>query len=558
MAVNLYEQHRPREASITVSLAPDFSGDYVAPGAADDVTCNAAITEVVGLGGGEVVLGYGDWQFTATVNVPANVFLRGIGWETVLNYNAGGNCVTITGDNVKLRDFKVVIVAGAGGAGTRPNGVYATGRTNVEITNLWLVGDETEDYDGSDLRQNGILFNINTTYSKIAFCTIQDFENHGINFEGTFENEPSYIEIEGNISYSNINYGIRLRYSLHCAVTGNITEFNGDNGIGLSRSHHCTITGNVSEENTSFHGIYLSTSCSNTLAGNTCQSNGNDGIGIESTSDSNTITGNNCSENLRQGIKISQSNGNTIVGNISYQNYRNGIWVERSSNNTIVGNTCNENDYGNTATYDGICIEDDCDYNLVHSNTCNENDRWGISIGIAADDCVENWVKNNHLRGNTSGPFSDQGTNTKLATIPLYIVTYNTDSESEDGPTVDGAGEWVSFVGQLPLEVQQVLKIEIWAVTNQTDADQMLLEIEVEGGADNEPKTTHDTGALANQQSVTTNFTAEDIIHWECTDAAVLALLGGDSVKCVARFNALSAPDIATDADFRRALVHVV
>ena len=44
MAVNLFESHRPREATITVSLGPDFSGDFIGDGVADDVEINAAIS----------------------------------------------------------------------------------------------------------------------------------------------------------------------------------------------------------------------------------------------------------------------------------------------------------------------------------------------------------------------------------------------------------------------------------------------------------------------------------------------------------------------------------
>jgi len=251
-----------------------------------------------------------------------------------------------------------------------------------------------------------------------------------------------------------------------------------------------------------------------------------------------------------------------VTGNTCNGNTEHGILLDTSVNNTIVGNTCNENDSGDAGNYDGICIEDDSDYNIIHSNTCNDNDRWGISIGVAANSCVGNWVKNNHLRGNTSGAFIDNGTDTKLETIPLYIASYSvTDiSESEDGLVIDGVGDWVSFVGQLPLSVQQVMRFEIWGVGLAAPGagNQMCLEIEIEGGAEDEAKTTHDTGALADQLSVTEATAVDDIIHWLCTHANALALLGGDSVKCACRYNAISASDIATNAALRRVLVHVV
>ena len=111
---------------------------FLCDGAADDVQMNLATTYVAALGGGSVELERGAFNNIATVNVPLDVTFRGQGNDTIINYNAGGNCVTITGNNAKIKDLKIVIVAGAGGAGTRPNGVYGTGRTNVEITNLWI------------------------------------------------------------------------------------------------------------------------------------------------------------------------------------------------------------------------------------------------------------------------------------------------------------------------------------------------------------------------------------------------------------------------------------
>ena len=239
-------------ATAIVSLEPDRSGNFFGDNTADDVEINAAIVYVAAIGGGEVVLGHGDWALVATVNVPVNVFLRGMGWETVLNYDAGGNCITVTGDNVKIRDLKIDIVAGAGGAGTRPNCILADTRVNVEILGCWLVGDETVGDDASDLRQCGIIFDT-VTFSRVALCRSNDHERHGIN---------------------------------------------------LSTSSNNTLTGNTCNGN-SRSGIFLtSTSNDNTLTGNTCQGNTFQGMDIASCAD-NTLTGNTCNGNITNGINLS-------------------------------------------------------------------------------------------------------------------------------------------------------------------------------------------------------------------------------------------------------------
>jgi len=436
MAVSYYQQHRPREASITVSLTPDFSGDYVCSGAADEVDINAAIVEIAALGGGEVVLGYGEFQLAATVNVPANVFLRGMGWETVLNYDAGGNCITITGDNVKIRDLKIVIVAGAGAATTRPNCIYANTRTNVEITKVWTIGDETEADDGSDFRQCGVVF-YTVTFSRISLIRSNDHMRHGIIITTSSEGNT----VSGCICQGNTLYGIYLS----------------------ATSTDNTVIGNTCQGNVRY-GIFLwSTGDDNTITGNTCQGNGYSGIGLAEGSDDNTVTGNTCQGNTLSGISLLVSSGCTISGNTCFQNVWHGIHLDTvSNNNTIVGNSCNENDSGDAGSYDGICIEDDCDYNIVHSNTCNLNDRWGISIGIGADDCVGNWVKNNHLRGNTSGAFSDQGTDTKVHEIHETVENPNSFIGRHPAEQMlDNVETTVRMGFSLPLEFQQIVTAQV-------------------------------------------------------------------------------------------------
>ncbi|GAG10121.1 unnamed protein product, partial [marine sediment metagenome] len=189
---------------------------------------NAALVAAAAVNG-SVELLEGDYNTVLTISVAVNVTLKAVGWGAVINFNAGGNAITIAGDNVKLRDFKVVIVAGAGAGGTRPNCIYATARTNVEITKLWLYGDQTEADDGDDARQNGILFDTNMAYSKIAFCTVENFERNGVNLEDTSEgDEVIYVEVEGNICNNNLDDGIRLRFADFCTLTGNTCQGNGN------------------------------------------------------------------------------------------------------------------------------------------------------------------------------------------------------------------------------------------------------------------------------------------------------------------------------------------
>ena len=619
--------------SLDPTLAPPL---YRCTGVADNVEMNAALVAAAAVNG-RVELLEGDYNTILTISVAINVTLVGNGWGSVINFNAGGNAITVAGDNVKLRDFKIVIVAGAGAGGTRPNGVYITTRTNVEITHLWLVGDETEADDGSNLRQCGIVFYITCFYSKVIGCTIQDFERNGITIDATFLNDDEHILVEGNIILSNLNHGIYVNNSKNNIIVGNECTGNTLHGIGLLSASDNTVTGNTCSENTqhgirlnastgntvtgnvcsdnfqygieldaslrntvtgnnvssnansgiymhsasnintltgnlcydNVHGIYLTDSHHCTIAGNNCVDNTQNGIYIQTSGAETTVTGNTCSENARNGIFLTFSTKTTVTGNTCFQNDRHGILLDVASDNIIMGNICNENDLDNTGTYDGICIEDDSDDNLVMGNICNDNDRWGISIGIAADDCVGNWVKNNVLRGNTSGPFQDSGTDTKLATLQADFVhavggvfvdpVINT---SPGGIDLDADGEIAMCHIKLPPELQLVVRIQIWAYSNVIEAaNNMLLQINVHGAASSELWNTNAIDVASHPSEETGAIIVGDVIHWiidATDDADVAALAACDKLEILAVGEAAAAPDIATDGLFGVALIEYV
>lgn len=396
--------------SLDPTLAP---AAYRCTGVNDEVEINLALTAAAAVNG-SVILLEGDYNTVLTLSVAANVALKGVGWGAVINFNAGGNAVTIAGDNVKLRDFKVVIVAGAGAGGTRPNAVYATGRTNVEITKLWLVGDETEADDGSDLRQCGIFFGINMAYSKTAFCTIENFERHGISFVGTSGNEVEYVMVTGNLCDSNLDNGIRLERSDNCTVNGNTCQGNTEHGIYLLTSVANTLTGNTCQGN-SLSGIYMQAD-DNNLTGNTVRANGNHGIYLYSTSRC-VVSGNQCWENTEHGIFLSSAGVNVVSGNVCQRNIKHGIFLTSTGSCMISGNICVLNDSGNTNTYDGISLASSSTNSIV-GNHCQINDRWGIYL-TSSDD---NKIANNYTKSNGAGSIRIQEAASENNTIEFNTV----------------------------------------------------------------------------------------------------------------------------------------
>lgn len=496
----------------------------------DNVIFNAATVYVAALGGGMIYVEESDYNLAATWNVSVDIFVQGAGWDAILNYNAGGNCITATGDNVKIRDLKIIIVAGAGGAGTRPNGIFADTRINVEIFGVWVIGDTTVADDGSNIRQCGIVFDT-VTESKISSNRFEDNERHGLSLnDASNDNVISLNNIQGNTSQ-----GCRFSESDNNVFSNNVSTGNLGSGLTFDSSDENIISNNISNRN-GVRGISTNIVDKNTFIGNVCVGNTFSGMLLQ-TSDDNVI------------------NGNFFNGNVT-----NGLFLTASVNNIISNNQCNDNDTGTTNSFSGILIQNNSNDNMVHSNTCNNNDRFGIAIFEA--NCSDNWVKNNQLQGNTSGPIQENGTDTKLATYPMPFIqgtTFISADGSAKGWEINAEADMAVALGQLPLEVQQVVRIKIWAVALGAPAGaggQMHLDIIFNAGASLEAwNLAANSWTLANFDGEETDYVNTNVIHWVIEDGDVGTelsnLLGGDSLELKVNGGTAVAPDGATNATFR-------
>jgi len=489
-------------ATAIVSVYPDTSGNFWGDGVADDVEIQAAIDYVNALGGGSVALMTGTFWVNVTIYLRGKVGLVGQGVSaTQLRAIVGLEANILEWSPIVNEYFAYVANMDIHGdaSGTVGHGIYTTDNDGGEANDFWA--DHVWVWYCA---QDGWNFEYNWGY-KITNCLSEYNEGYGMVFSGTGHQNTVTNTF---IAYSEGLYGLFLNsYDtvIHgCTIFGNMQH-----GIYVQRSDNILdsnkIIGNSASAANTYHGIYIDSSAHSTIvSNNNIEGGALQNNGIEALSDGNIIQ------------------GNQIFGNV------NGVRLFTAEDNIIVGNRMGSNS--------------------------------GHDIRIHNASALNNAIGRNKLQ--SANKILDVGTGTQFETIPLYIASYNvTDvSESEDGLVVDEAGEWVSFVGQLPLHVQQVVMFEIWAVGLAAPGagNQMCLTIEIEGGADDEPKTQHDTGALAGQLNTTENTAVNDIIHWVCTNANALALLGGDSVKCACRYNAAVDSDIATNAAFRRVLAHIV
>ena len=137
------------------------------------------------------------------------------------------------------------------------------------------------------------------------------------------------------------------------------------------------------------HGIDLLQAINNLIIGNFLNSNTQYGMWVEDTCTHNVIANNNITANIRGGLYVSSA----------------------CSNNIITGNVIKDNDFNDTATYDGIRLSTNCDYNIIANNRCEDNDRY--EINILNNTCDKNLVHGNICVGvDHVGAINDAGTGT--------------------------------------------------------------------------------------------------------------------------------------------------
>ncbi|GAI36220.1 unnamed protein product, partial [marine sediment metagenome] len=237
---------------------------------------------------------------------------------------------------------------------------------------------------------------------------------------------------------------------------------------------------------------------------------------------------------------------NFVQGNLEH-----GIYYQTSHHGVIQGNEILENSQEFDDSYDGIMLYS-ADYNFITGNIIRRGDlanshRYGININDLG--CEYNRIIDNDLYDSgTTGKVNDAGTGT---ISPSVVVPFSDGTEALDsGYLIDDATDLARAFLFLPEEVQQVRFLKIYGRAVGASATTMALEINVNGGADNEAYTTHQTLA-PDTPSTSSNFDANDVIYWTLTSANILALSAGDSVEVKVLHEAANGGGIETNAYIR-------
>lgn len=127
-------------------------------------------------------------------------------------------------------------------------------------------------------------------------------------------------------------------------------------------------------------------------------------------------------------------------------------------------------------------------------------------------------MTDNTLTSCASGPILDNGINTILNTVRLCLIkelgtaAWVVTTAAAMGIDVDAADEGAVGKIKLPTDLQQVVRIKVWATSGVAEADGMRGTVTASGGIDNEA---WNAEAIAvTKTSATLNFAAGDIINW--------------------------------------------
>ena len=121
------------------------------------------------------------------------------------------------------------------------------------------------------------------------------------------------------------------------------------------------------------------------------------------------------------------------------------------------------------------------------------------------------------------------------------------------GWQVNAATEWAITKGHVPDDYLTFVSLEIYGVTEVTEADEMRLELSMYGAASDEPFAT-ETISVADKDSETTGMTLGDVVYWKfvlADDADFGDLTAGDSLQIKVIHEAAGGGSIDTQAIMR-------
>lgn len=544
------------------SALKPYYGDRIGicNGVNDHVEIQAALDAVR-----DVKLSVGEFNCEVTVDIDNSYqTLRGCDRNTILTTSTA-NLDFITATGGAGTELVGILIADlcVDGAGTGDDAILWTYVDDSKIMNVWFIDNDDAGVEFSYCDHNEV---IGCHYDTCGYGVYIANSSYNVFSDSIFDcvviyahylSASHYNTIGNNVVHYWTGYLAYLLNSDYNTIADNVAHECGDDGIYLQTSDFNSISGNTIHAPQTT-GIRIYTSVKNTIVGNTIENAGSTGIWVYQGSDSNAIGINTITNSDSYGIFVYYSDYCSVIGNICTLSGYEGIMVEGGDHSNISDNVCTESSQSWDDSYSNIQLTD-TDYSLVDGNTCRQGAQANqpeYGITVADGGCDGNIIQGNDLHdaGKTAN-FNDAGTDTRLN---VYVVPFsNGDDPQFSGFQIDAAAELARGWLRLPAEVVQVVRIKVYGVALDAEADKMRAEFTINGGASDEAANTH-IGSVANHPSTTSNFAAIDVIYWTITTAGVLDLVGGDSVVVEVVYEDAGGGDCATNAVFRTVEIEYV
>ncbi len=421
---------------------------------------------------------------------------------------------------------------------------------NCHILNAWAAGIETMECTYIRIHGNyidnsaddGIGINYLCFYVLVENNTCLNsgqVKSHGAPHGIEVQDGSHHVVISGNLCGGNLEDGISVNVHdtfaavYYVTIVGNIVYDNaiGINILGLADVilHHIVVGDNVVSDNS---GYGLRVSYAETVVASDNEVNGNGGVGIRFEFVSFTLISSNQSEENEYGMRLVTCSYTHITSNMVKGNQRHGIEIEENTFRCFIeGNSAINNGTDEAGAQVGIAIHGD--NNEVLDNYCIDTragaartQQYGMYIFNTADG---NTVRGNRFYNNSLSPFIDDGTNTRIPEIYVYVIDPDTTLGTHPAINLpDGVDTTVRFQIQIPLEFQRMVTAQVIVAQTVTAASPDMQWSTVT----NFGKLCADEDYNEHTDAETDQTTAITQNHLECIDVppSITVIEGGDLV----------------------------
>jgi len=376
-----------------------------------------AIDELNDDNGGIVLLKSGNHVVDRNLNIYSHIKIIGDNLTSILDFNSQSFSIIATGTSIYSTGTITAITSGVNvtGSGTSWSSNVTAGQHLFIGTRWYKIASVTS--DTALVLSEGYVDNVTLPSSYRIVSVIEDIQLRNLTLKDSSNTafKPTDIRklVLDNLTFLDNNKGIVITNASETSVERIQVISSTDNGIELTNVG-LSDWESINPISNGGHGIVLNNVKAFTLNPSSCTSNTGDGMNI--TTGVDLIILGEFNGNGGQGIEGVSGNDNiTIFNSIIRDNTSDGLKLTATSDNCSVLN-------------------------------CNFKDNGGFGWNVAASTCDDNYFIKNRFSGNTSGKFSDSGTNTFIDEELEFTLSKSSDETVNNSSTLQSDDDFTFSV----------------------------------------------------------------------------------------------------------------